>query len=290
MYEAASKSIVYRADEDGRDFRFMEKTNYFIEGLQGAGKSTFVQKLSDKLNDYQVFREGDYSPVELAWCAYTTDKQYEAILARYPMIDAQIREKTIAEGHHKIICYTQILTELPNFHKALESYEIYNGNLDKVSFETVIFERFGKWNETGQIFECSIFQNIIENQILYLMMTDDEIFDFYKRLRNVLAGKPYRIVYLDVDDIAGTIDVIRKERSDENGNEMWFPMMLEYLRVSPYGKAHQLTCLDDLVAHLAHRKALEHRILRELFAENSIILKSKNYTLEELFFTLFCPV
>ena len=290
MYAAASKSIVYRVDEDGRDFRFMEKTNYFIEGLQGAGKSTFVQKLSDKLNDYQVFHEGDYSPVELAWCAYTTEEQYEAILARYPMIDAQIREKTIAEGHHKIICYTQILTELPNFHKTLESYEIYNGNLDKVSFETVIFERFGKWNETGQIFECSIFQNIIENQILYLMMTDDEIFDFYKRLRNVLAGKPYRIVYLDVDDIAGTIDVIRKERSDENGNEMWFPMMLEYLRVSPYGKAHRLTCLDDLVAHLAHRKALEHRILRELFTENSIILKSKNYTLEELFFTLFCPV
>ncbi len=46
-----------------------KKNNYFVEGLQGAGKTTFVQKLSDKLEDYQVFREGDFSPVELAWCA-----------------------------------------------------------------------------------------------------------------------------------------------------------------------------------------------------------------------------
>ena len=42
------------------------KVNYFIEGLQGAGKSTFVQKLSEALKDYKVFWEGDYSPVELA--------------------------------------------------------------------------------------------------------------------------------------------------------------------------------------------------------------------------------
>ena len=28
----------------------MQRTNYFIEGLQGAGKSTFVQRLSEHLN------------------------------------------------------------------------------------------------------------------------------------------------------------------------------------------------------------------------------------------------
>ena len=132
-----------------------KKNNYFVEGLQGAGKTTFVQKLSDKLEDYQVFREGDFSPVELAWCAYVTEEQYNDILKDYPSIGEEIKAKTVIEGGHRIICYTQILTDIPDFHKNLEKYEIYNGNLDRESFEKVILERFGRWNGVGQIFGCS---------------------------------------------------------------------------------------------------------------------------------------
>ncbi len=258
----------------------MNKTNYFIEGLQGAGKSTLVQKLSDKQRDYQVFREGDYSPVELAWCAYVTEKQYREILLRYAAIEAQIKQKTFSEGSYKIVCYTQILTEIPGFHKDLEKYEIYNGNLDKESFESVVLERFERWNETGQIFECSIFQNIIENQMLYLMMSEEEIFAFYRKLKKILASKQYKIIYLDVEDIAESINIIKRERSDENGNEIWFPMMMQYLQASPYGRKYHLTDFDGLIAHLERRKILEHRIIEELFQENSIILRAKKYNLQ----------
>ena len=155
----------------------MQRTNYFIEGLQGAGKSTFVQRLSEHLTDYEVFHEGDYSPVELAWCAYVTEEQYQGILRQYSSIREEIKAKTVAEGEKKIICYTQILTDVPAFHKNLEKFEIYNGNLNRERFEKVVFKRFRKWDGEGQIFECSVFQNIIENQILYLMMTDEEILD-----------------------------------------------------------------------------------------------------------------
>lgn len=57
------------------------KNNYFIEGLQGAGKTTLVRNISSMLPDCKVFHEGDYSPVELAWCAYVTKEQYEIKLA-----------------------------------------------------------------------------------------------------------------------------------------------------------------------------------------------------------------
>lgn len=53
----------------------MGRTNYFVEGLQGVGKSTLVRLLSGKLKDYEVFHEGDYSPVDLAWCAYAAEKE-----------------------------------------------------------------------------------------------------------------------------------------------------------------------------------------------------------------------
>ena len=260
----------------------MSGNNYFVEGLQGSGKTTLVRKLSDRLEGCEVFHEGDYSPVELAWCAYVNEEQYNGILAEYPSLSAEIKEKTVFEGEHRIICYTQILTDIPGFHKNMERYEIYNGNLDREAFENVVLERFGKWNGEGQIFECSIFQNIIENQMLYLKMSDGEILDFYKRLKNVLAGKPYSVIYLDAEDIRSSIDVIRKERSDDNGNELWFPMMAAFLEASPYGKEHVLTGLDGLILHLERRRALERRIIDGVFRENTVVLKSKNYTAEDI--------
>jgi len=258
------------------------KTNYFVEGLQGAGKSTFVRMLSGKLSDHEVFREGDFSPVELAWCAYVTEEQYRGILETYPSLRDEIREKTAAEGGHRIICYTQILTDVPDFHKNMEKYEIYNGNLEKEAFEKVILERYGKWKGEGQIFECSLFQNIIENQMLYLMLTEEEILDFYRRLGAVLADRPCRIIYLDVDDIPGTIDVIRKERCDDRGNELWFPLMVRYLEESPLGKKQGLRGLDGLLKHLERRKDLEHRVIQEIFRNQTMIVKAKNHRPDEI--------
>ena len=117
--------------------------------------------------------------------------------------------------------------------------------------------------------------------MLYLMMTDAEILDFYRRLKDVLADKPYRIIYLDVDDIPVAIDIIRKERSDDNGNELWFPLMIAYIEESPYGKEHALTGLEGLLSHLERRKALEHRIMEEVFKEEAVVVKAKNYELSD---------
>ena len=205
----------------------MKQNSIFVEGLQGAGKTTFVNRLSEKLSDFKVFREGDHSPVELAWCAYVTEQQYQDVLAKYPSLRTEIAEKTLTERTHKIICYSQILTDIPGFHKDLEGYEIYNGNWDKESFEQVILNRFQKWEADKQIFECSIFQNIIVNQMLYFMTPEDQIVEFYQMLRDVLSDRPFQIIYLDVEDIPGAVDVIRKERVDEQGNELWFQMMTE---------------------------------------------------------------
>ena len=250
--------------------------NYFVEGLQGAGKTTFVQEFVKQLSEYKAFREGDFSPVELAWCAYVTEEQYDEILKKYPSLEREIREKTVVEEEHKIICYTQILTDISGCHKDVENFEIYNGTLDREAFEKVIFSRYQRWNGEGQIFECSIFQNIIENLILFFDMSDEEILNFYVRLKTILAGKQYEIIYLALDDIPGAIDVIRKERSDDTGNELWFPMMLQYLESSPHGKLHALTGLEGLIAHLERRKALELQILDEVFPDNSVVLKAKS--------------
>lgn len=260
----------------------MLKNNYFIEGLQGAGKTTLVKHLTTRLDNYTAFREGDFSPVELAWCAYVTEEQYNNILKNYPLLNTQIKEKTFTEAKHKIICYTQILTDIPNFYNEMEKFEIYNGQLDQKSFENIVLERFKNWNGEGQIFECSLFQNIIENQMLYFIMTDNEILDFYKKLKNVLKNKQYKIIYLDMEDIVRGIDIIKKERSDDKGNELWFPLIIKYIEKSPYGKTHFLSGHKGLVTHLEKRRYLEHHIINEIFKDNTIIIKAKDYKLDDI--------
>ena len=251
--------------------------NYFVEGIQGSGKSSLVQKLSEIKPGFTAIREGDYSPVELAWCSYVDEDEYQKILARYPELRSEIEDKTVAEGDKKIIRYTQIITDTPGFHKDLEQYEIYNGNLEYQDFKNIVINRYKNWNSDGLIFECSIFQNIVEDMILYRQATDQEIFDFYKLVKDALTGKDYRIIYLQTEDLKTSIDIIRKERSDGSGNEMWFPLMSRYFDESPYAKANGLAGEDALLEHFRHRQELELKICSEIFPENTKILISKKF-------------
>ncbi|MBP5332052.1 MAG: hypothetical protein J6Y89_09400, partial [Lachnospiraceae bacterium] len=210
--------------------------NYFVEGLQGSGKSTLVRRLAEKKAGYTVVREGDHSPVELAWCAYVDEDRYREILEKYSSISELIKEKTFAEGNKRIICYTQILTDVPGFHKDLEQYEINNGRVSFDEFKNIVLGRYKRWNRDKMIFECSLFQNTVEDMILFRCVSDDEIMELYRLVREALAGKEYRIAYLKAEDLRANLNVIRKERSDDKGNEMWFPLMMGYFNDSPYAK------------------------------------------------------
>lgn len=93
--------------------------NYFVEGLQGSGKSTLTTNIERKYPGLKAIHEGDYSPVELAWCAYVNHEEYREILERYNVIRTSIEEKSHVEGGWVIICYTQVITDFPGFHKDL---------------------------------------------------------------------------------------------------------------------------------------------------------------------------
>ena len=256
--------------------------NFFVEGLQGSGKSTLVRKLSGKHPDHHVFLEGDYSPVELAWCAYTSGDEYSAILEKYHSIENEIKPKSHKEDGHVIICYTQIITDTPGFYKDLERYEIYNNRVSREDFKKIILTRYAKWNTDGNIFECSLFQNIVEDMILFQNASDEEIIAFYIEIRKALGERDYHIVYLMSEDIRSNIDLIRKERSDDQGIEMWYPLMLKYFDESPFARKNGLSGGEDMLMHFANRQELELKICKEVFPDRHTILKSKSYGDEEI--------
>lgn len=258
------------------------KTNLWIEGLQGSGKSTLLQELVTLYPQLKVCREGDYSPVELAWCTWMDKEQYDTILARYEAISVEIKQYTVQEGDHYIVMYTRILTDIPGFHRDLEQYEIYNGRKSFEELKDIVTSRYKAFRDTGYVFECSFLQNLTEDLILFHEKNDEEILAFYRELFTAFDKDSFRLLYLYSGDIEENIRIISKERSDTDGTPLWLPMMLEYLKNSPYGRKHGLESFDDLITHLKHRQELELRIIKEVAGERAVMLPSKKWTRELL--------
>ena len=260
------------------------KNQIFIEGLQGSGKSTLLRNLSQKFPEYKAYYEGDISPAELAWCSYMTKAQYEKALQKYPHVEQEIGQFSKQEGDRYIVAYTRILADMREFYEWMESFEIYNGRVPFTEFHDIIMNRYRALEaDSKNIFECSFFQNSMEDMMLYYQTPEQEIVEFYREAYEILQPKGFQMLYLQSDDIRSNILQIKKERSDENGVELWYPLMLKYLQESPYGKVHGFDGLDDMIAHFERRVAIEERIIREVLKEDCMLLKVKAYRLEEIF-------
>ena len=256
--------------------------NIFIEGLQGSGKSTLANGLTKELSDYQLYVEGDISPVELAWCGYLNETQYKEVLSKYPDIRDDIKLHTKVENERYVVAYTRMLTDYEGFHNLLGSYEIYDGRVDFPFFRDTIMKRYEHFSSYGNLFECSFFQNSLECMMLFYEMSDDDIVKFYKQAYELLKDKNFRMIYIDSNDISGNIAQIRKERVDTNGNEIWFSLMMDYLTKSPYGKHHGYQDGNDLINHLEHRRNIELRVIDEVLKKKCLVVKSKDYVLTDV--------
>ena len=256
--------------------------NIFVEGIQGSGKSTLVNNIYKSKPELNICREGDYCPVDLAWCAYMSKEEYEAVLKKYSPIKDYIVKNTVKELEYYIVSYTKIITDISGFHKDLENYEVFNGRKTLPELKEIIFSRYKNFTGQGYLFECAFFQNIMEDLILFHMLGDEEIMDFYRKLFAQMDRERFLMLYLYADNLEENIKVIRKERSDEAGNELWYQMMLQYLVTSPYGAKNGCSTFQDLIKHLKHRQQLELAILREVFGENAVILTSKEYDMGQV--------
>lgn len=261
-------------------YKNQNDTSYFVEGIQGSGKSTLTRRLSEKYPDHNVLEEGDYSPVELAWCAYMSLEDYQAVLVRFPELKGEIIDKSHEEDGRMVVCYTKIHTGDQSFYRHMEQYEIYNNRVPLERFKEIILKRYGNWDGEPVIAECSIFQNIVEDMILFRDMTDEEILGFYRDIKKAIGGKKIHIAYLraEPDDIRKNLETARKERVDENGNEVWFSMLSGFFDNCPHAVRCGLKGEDGLVSHWTHRQDLELRICEEVFKGQYSVLRSKNYS------------
>ncbi|MDF2905419.1 MAG: hypothetical protein K0R34_740 [Herbinix sp.] len=255
--------------------------NVFVEGIPGSGKSTLLGELQKNLSKYHFYYEGDISPIELAWCSYMTHEQYNKAIEDWPQFELKIKENSKNEIDHYIVSYTRIHSDNHDFYKYMEQYEIYGGRRNIQEFSKIILERFRRFNGTGNVFECAFFQNIIEELMLYGEYNDTQILDFYSNLIDNISDE-FLVIRLLSSDIEKSINQIKKERINEQGEEVWYHLMMNYLNQSPYGKTHRFNNFDDMLDHFRRRISLEKRISKELLHNRCIDIESKNYHLEDM--------
>lgn len=197
-----------------------------------------------------------------------------------PQLEKEIKANSKCYDSHYIVSYTHIHTNNHDFYVYMEKYEIYSGRMNINDFRNIVFERFGRLNCTRNVFECSIFQNIIEELMLFAEYTDEEILDFYRKLIANMADD-FLVIRLISTDIENSIKHIKEERVNEQGEEVWYHLMLNYLNQSPSGKRHNYNNIDDIINHFKRRKSIENRISNELLHKRCIDIESKNYKLED---------
>jgi len=253
--------------------------NYFVEGLQGSGKSTLVKRIAEKHPDHRALLEGDYSPVELSWCGYMSKAEHQRVLDAFPSLHDEIVQNSHEEADRVVVCYTRVQTDRQDFYRLMEQHEIYNNRVPLDDFRRIVLSRYRRWHEDGLIVECSLFQNIVEEMILFRCLSDEEILSFYREIRQAIGSRPIHIAYIrtEEEDIANNLDRARRERTDGQGREVWYSMLCGYFNSCPYAVRNHLQNADGLIRHWRHRQALEMRLCEELFPGQYTIFPSKKY-------------
>lgn len=255
--------------------------NVFIEGIPRSGKSTLLGELQKSFPEYNFYYEGDISPVELAWCSYMTSDQYNKAIKDWPQLEFEINQNSKREDNHYIVSYTRIHIDHHEFYQYMEQYEIYGGRRNIHEFSEIIMDRFHNLKGTGNVFECAFFQNIIEELMLFAEYDDEQILDFYRKLIANISDD-FLVIRLITTDLENSIKHIKEEPMNEQGEEVWYHLMMNYLKQSPYGKSHNYENFDDILLHFNRRISIENRISSELLHKRCIDVESKNYQLEDM--------
>ena len=253
----------------------MKNRLIMIEGIPGSGKSTCAKKVEEYLIKQgikaKLYSEGDAHPVDMAWNAYLSINEYEALLKQYPAHSENIKAHTQIEAEYVTIAYTQLgfypnQNELMNI---LEAHEVYDGRVACEIFEKLHLQRWRKFKleeDEMAIFECAYLQN----QIGELMTTYNKSKTYIEGyllelLKSVEQYNPL-LIYLTQKDVEETITRVAKQRlsPDKSKWEDWIDLVIRSVENSKYGKQNDLKGIEGVIQYYKDRKVIELDYLHQL--------------------------
>jgi len=154
---------------------------------------------------------------------------------------------------------------VPELFKELQAFKAYEGRLDAHDFMHLIKNRIQHFvdtaleNEKTYIFESVIFQQILNELVLFSDYTPDDMVASILEIEKILKPLNPIIFYLKPDDLKAQIDKVAQERLSDSYELYpdWIDWMVEYVKNSTYGQRNFVKNREDLMAYFTYRKEIE---------------------------------
>jgi len=165
-----------------------------------------------------------------------------------------------------------VLKDVPELVRTLKEYGAEEGRLTSHDFMGLLknrircFVNFALKDDCIYIFESVIFQQVLNELVLYSDCTADEMVAFILEITEILKPLHPMIFYLKPNDLKAQINKVAAERLSDNYDLYpdWIDWMVEFVKKPKYGKRNAVKSREDLLAYFMERAEIEKMAFEEL--------------------------
>jgi hypothetical protein len=244
-----------------------------FEGIHGSGKTACAWNLYNNLMKHginaEVYFEYDIGDehenlCNLSFLAILKKAELDVIIQRFAEYKERIMSNIQQYEEYCCIFYAAFrdVSELVN---ELKAYKADEGRLDSHDFMYLLKNRIQRFvdialnNEYIYIFESVIFQQILNELVLYSDCVADEMVDFILEIEEILKPLNPMIFYLRPNNLKAQINKVAAERLSDNYDLYpdWIDWMVEYVKKSKYGERNAVENRTDLMTYFIKRAEIE---------------------------------
>jgi len=169
-------------------------------------------------------------------------------------------------------------SEQPNaLFERLARFEIYSLPAEK--YQRLLRQNWRKFVAEAReqdfvyVFECCFLQNPATTLFAYHNLPAETVRQHILALADIVRPLAPKLVYLSRQDVGATLAAARRERPPE-----WADFVTWYLTGQDYGKAHNLSGFDGVIAFYAMRQAFELDVLKTLPLSSAVIVDDGDWS------------